>query len=174
MVFQRECIQPFGFAGGIYDQHTKLTRFGARDYDAETGRWTAKDPIRFRGGDTNLYGYGYDDPINFIDPDGMFNVVTGAIGAGVGAVVGGGVAALTGQNIAAGAATGFAAGAVAGFTFGLGGTIVAGGIAGGAADAVNQFANKGSVDPIGVGIGVVTADWVQPPEDWAPNWRRTF
>ena len=35
-------FQPFGFAGGIYDQHTKLVRFGARDYDAETGRWTAK------------------------------------------------------------------------------------------------------------------------------------
>jgi RHS repeat-associated protein len=27
-----------------------LVRFGARDYDASTGRWTAKDPIRFDGG----------------------------------------------------------------------------------------------------------------------------
>ena len=26
-------FQPFGFAGGLYDQDTKLTRFGARDYD---------------------------------------------------------------------------------------------------------------------------------------------
>jgi YD repeat-containing protein len=31
-------FQPFGFAGGLYDPDTKLTRFGARDYDAETGR----------------------------------------------------------------------------------------------------------------------------------------
>jgi len=63
-------FQPFGFAGGIYDQHTGLVRFGARDYDPETGRWTAKDPIRFNGGDTNLYGYVLNDPVNFIDPEG--------------------------------------------------------------------------------------------------------
>ncbi|MCF6324630.1 MAG: hypothetical protein L3J89_09955 [Gammaproteobacteria bacterium] len=64
-------FQPFGFAGGIYDQHTQLTRFGARDYDAQTGRWTSKDPIRFEGGDTNLYGYVSNDPVNFIDPFGL-------------------------------------------------------------------------------------------------------
>ena len=61
-------FQPFGFAGGIYDQHTQLTRFGARDYDAETGRWTAKDPIRFEGDGPNLYTYVVNNPINFNDP----------------------------------------------------------------------------------------------------------
>jgi RHS repeat-associated protein len=61
---------PFGFAGGHYDPDTGLVRFGARDYDAEVGRWTSKDPIRFAGGDTNLYGYVTSDPINFIDPTG--------------------------------------------------------------------------------------------------------
>jgi RHS repeat-associated protein len=64
-------FQPFGFAGGIYDQHTKLTRFGARDYDSYTGRWTAKDPIMFEGGDSNLFGYVGNDPINFVDPTGL-------------------------------------------------------------------------------------------------------
>jgi RHS repeat-associated protein len=63
-------FQPFGFAGGLYDQHTKLTRFGARDYDAQTGRWTAKDPIKFDGG-LNLYGYTANDPINRFDLDGL-------------------------------------------------------------------------------------------------------
>ena len=38
---------PFGFAGGLYDEVTKLTRFGYRNYDALTGKWTAKDPIGF-------------------------------------------------------------------------------------------------------------------------------
>jgi RHS repeat-associated protein len=69
-------FQPFGFAGGIYDQHTKLTRFGARDYDAETGRWTAKDPVRFQGG-FNFYGYVLNDPVNKIDPSGLIELAIG-------------------------------------------------------------------------------------------------
>jgi RHS repeat-associated protein len=64
-------FQPFGFAGGLYDPDTKLVRFGARDYDASAGRWTAKDPIRFDGGDLNLYGYVVNDPLNLIDPSGL-------------------------------------------------------------------------------------------------------
>jgi RHS repeat-associated protein len=63
-------FQPFGFAGGLYDPDTKLVRFGARDYDPETGRGTAKDPIGFSGGDANFYAYVANDPINTIDPDG--------------------------------------------------------------------------------------------------------
>jgi len=63
---------PFGFAGGLYDTDTKLTRFGYRDYDAYTGKWTAKDPIGFSGGDSNLYGYVLGDPVNFVDPLGLW------------------------------------------------------------------------------------------------------
>jgi RHS repeat-associated protein len=62
---------PFGFAGGIYDNDTGLTRFGVRDYDAEVGRWTNKDPIGFNGGDSNLYGYVLQDPVNLVDPFGL-------------------------------------------------------------------------------------------------------
>ena len=45
---------PFGFAGGLLDKDTNLTRFGYRDYDGFTGKWTAKDPIGFGGGDSNI------------------------------------------------------------------------------------------------------------------------
>ncbi|NLW49121.1 MAG: RHS repeat-associated core domain-containing protein, partial [Firmicutes bacterium] len=65
-------FQPFGFVGGLYDKDTGLVRFGARDYDAETGRWTAKDPIRFNGEDTNLFMYCGNDPVNYIDSEGFF------------------------------------------------------------------------------------------------------
>ena len=64
-------FQPFGFAGGLYDQHTGLTRFGARDYDAQVGRWTVKDPIDFYGGDMNLYRYVGGSPVNYADPAGL-------------------------------------------------------------------------------------------------------
>jgi RHS repeat-associated protein len=64
-------FQPFGFAGGLYDPATGLVRFDTRDYDATTGRWTAKDPIGFAGLDTNLYRYAGNDPVNRTDPNGL-------------------------------------------------------------------------------------------------------
>ncbi len=36
---------PIGFAGGLHDQDFGFVRFGFRDYDTFTGRWTAPDPI---------------------------------------------------------------------------------------------------------------------------------
>lgn len=102
---------PFGFAGGLFDSDTGLTRFGYRDYDADVGRWTAKDPIGFEGGDTDFYGYVVGDPVNGVDPEGLVNwgmVGTGAlsmfdgmtmIGTGIAAI--GAASALTAGNPAA-------------------------------------------------------------------------
>jgi RHS repeat-associated protein len=67
-------FQPFGFAGGLYDPDTGLVRFGARDYDARTGRWTSKDPIRFDASGSNLYEYSLGDPVNGIDPTGLISL----------------------------------------------------------------------------------------------------
>jgi len=63
-------FQPFGFAGGLYDQQSKLSRFGARDYDAETGRMASKDPVGFNGGSSNLFAYAAGDPVNVTDASG--------------------------------------------------------------------------------------------------------
>ena len=74
--FQPDVFVPFAFAGGQYDPDTGLVHFGARDYDPGSGMWTAKDPIGFKGGDTNLYGYVQQDPVNWIDPSGLKVTIT--------------------------------------------------------------------------------------------------
>jgi RHS repeat-associated protein len=69
-------FQPFGFAGGLYDADTGLVRFGARDYDAEVGRWAGKDPIRVRPTEANRYVYARNDPASRIDPKGESTIGT--------------------------------------------------------------------------------------------------
>jgi len=67
-------VYPPVFKAGFYEEATGLTRFGARDYDAGTGRWTAKDPILFEGGLSNLYEYCNNDPVNRIDINGLQDI----------------------------------------------------------------------------------------------------
>ncbi len=66
-------FQPFGFAGGLYDRDTGLVRFGARDYDPVTGRWTSKDPILFSSGNMLLFNYCNNDPVNRYDLTGLLD-----------------------------------------------------------------------------------------------------
>lgn len=63
---------PIGFAGGLHDRDLGFVRFGWRDYDTFTGRWTAPDPMGDAGGDDDWYGYCLDDPVNGVDPLGLF------------------------------------------------------------------------------------------------------
>jgi RHS repeat-associated protein len=70
--------QPFGFAAGLYDSDTELTRFGVRHYAANVGRWTAADPLGFHAEDTNIYSYVSNAPTNFVDPTGQFAWVAAA------------------------------------------------------------------------------------------------
>lgn len=60
----------FGFAGGIRDTDSGLTKFGARWYDPETGRWMEKEPLGFEGSD-NFYSYCDGDPVNYVDVTGL-------------------------------------------------------------------------------------------------------
>jgi|GEM_PF-1975136 len=78
---------PFGYAGGMYDRATGLLRLGAREYDAALGRWVSRDPIGFAGGDTNLYGYCANDPVNWVDVSGHIPIWFGIIVVGVAASV---------------------------------------------------------------------------------------
>lgn len=67
---------PLGFACGFIDQYSGFVRFGHRDYDPKTGRFTAKDPLGDTGGDHDLYDYCVDDPVSRTDPMGLYFIDT--------------------------------------------------------------------------------------------------
>jgi RHS repeat-associated protein len=74
---------PVGFAGGLEDRTTGLVRFGFRDYDPAAGRWTARDPVFYGGGQSNLYVYVSNNPVSLRDPEGLWCISATAY-AGVG------------------------------------------------------------------------------------------
>ena len=108
---------PFGFAGGLYDRDTGLVRFGFRDYDPDIGRWTAKDPIFFAGGSSDLYGYCLSDPIRLTDSIGLYlsssQQIKVSMASSIGSLVGFLVGAATGAPTLGSAVGGAAFGALA-------------------------------------------------------------
>jgi len=59
------------FAGQYYDAETGLHYNWNRYYDPETGRYISADPIGLDGG-MNLYVYVKNNPVNWVDPWGLF------------------------------------------------------------------------------------------------------
>jgi RHS repeat-associated protein len=62
---------PLGFAGGLTDAVTGLVRFGLRDYDPASGRWTTRDPAGMSSGQADPYAYVDQDPASHVDPTGL-------------------------------------------------------------------------------------------------------
>ncbi len=68
-----------GFVGGVIDESTDLTHLGAREYDAETGRFISVDPV-FDNGDPqswNGYSYAGNNPVTVSDPSGLDGPLSG-------------------------------------------------------------------------------------------------
>ena len=80
--------QPYAYTGREWDKDIGLYYYRARYYDPEIGRFITQDPIGFAGGDLNLYGYVQQNPVNFMDSDGLWaqSVVAGGV---AGTIVGG-------------------------------------------------------------------------------------
>jgi RHS repeat-associated protein len=145
---------PIGFAGGLHDRDLGFVRFGWRDYDTFTGRWTAPDPIGDRGGDPDWYGYCLDDPVNMHDPMGLFAWVPLA-----GAAIGAGSNAydnwddwrsgkMSTGDYAKSVGLGAATGAVSTMGGGIGSTLLFGGGAAALNEAGSQYIKKGKVDDV--------------------------
>jgi RHS repeat-associated protein len=61
----------YTYTGREWDKETGLYYYRARYFDPMEGRFIAKDPISFAGGDVNLYGYVGNNVINKKDPSGL-------------------------------------------------------------------------------------------------------
>ncbi len=65
-----------GFTGKDWDADVELYYFNARWYDAEIGRFITEDSVM---DEPNLYSYGFNNPIFYLDPTGMFSIPVGLI-----------------------------------------------------------------------------------------------
>jgi RHS repeat-associated protein len=105
-----------GFTGHFTHSPTALSFAPLRAYSGSLGRWISQDPVDIEGG-LNLYGYSYNNPTVFKDPEGSTPVGGGALGGSLGAA--GGTLVLPGFGTIGLGSGGAAAGAAVGGGLGV-------------------------------------------------------
>jgi len=63
----------YKFTGKERDTETNYDYFGARYYDSDLGRWLSVDPLSSKYPGWSPYKYGYNNPVRYYDPNGMFD-----------------------------------------------------------------------------------------------------
>jgi RHS repeat-associated protein len=61
----------YQFTGREFDNFSGLHYYRARFYDGNLGRFISEDPSGFEGGDVNLYGYVWNNPLTYTDSMGL-------------------------------------------------------------------------------------------------------
>ena len=87
--FASTSVQPYKYNGKEYDDKKELNwyDYGARHYDAATGRFTAIDPMTEKYFEISPYTYCVNNPIKFVDPNGK-KIVIGTFWQRIGAALG--------------------------------------------------------------------------------------
>jgi RHS repeat-associated protein len=67
--------QSYGFSTKRYDEQIGMLQYEYRSYLPEVGRWSTRDPLGEAGG-MNLYAFVGNNPVNWVDPSGLFVIGT--------------------------------------------------------------------------------------------------
>jgi RHS repeat-associated protein len=155
----------FLYTGHLHHDPSDLFLAHYRAYSPEFGRWLSRDPIG-EAEYLNLYTYVFNNPVNWIDPDGRCAAAVGATAKAVAKTI----VARALKNAAVGAAVGAVSGGTSGFVAnadaqsgsdlakGVAKSAFAGGVGGGVGGFLTGFGEHPALDAFGGYAGAKTAN----------------